>query len=71
MPPVDMGRLDANALAREVGSSLFWRRQTAQRLLVERAEKSAAAPLRELLRTKRGEPARSSPRCVHCSSWTV
>ena len=57
MPPADMGRLDANALAREVGSSVFWRRQTAQRLLVERREKSVAAPLRELLRAKHAEPA--------------
>ena len=53
----DMGRLDAIALARELGSSLFWRRQTAQRLLVERSEKSVAALLRELPRTKHAEPA--------------
>jgi putative membrane-bound dehydrogenase-like protein len=57
MPPADMGRLDANALAREVGSSVLWRRQTAQRLLVERGEKSVAAPLRELLRAEQAEPA--------------
>jgi putative membrane-bound dehydrogenase-like protein len=57
MPPANMGRLDANALAREVGSSLFWRRQTAQRLLVERSEKSVAGLLRELLGTKHAEPA--------------
>ncbi len=57
VPPLDMGRLDANALAREVGSSLLWRRQTAQRLLIERSEKSAVAQLRELLTAKHTESA--------------
>src|SRR5439155_8118594 len=32
----DMSGLDTQALARECASPLFWRRQTAQRLLVER-----------------------------------
>jgi len=35
-PSADMNNLDAKALARECASPLFWRRQTAQRLLVER-----------------------------------
>src|SRR2546429_427487 len=35
-PAADMSTLDAKALARECASPLFWRRQTAQRLLVER-----------------------------------
>jgi putative membrane-bound dehydrogenase-like protein len=57
VPSADMGRLEPNALAREVGSSLFWRRQTAQRLLVERSDKSVTAQLRELLKAKDAEPA--------------
>src|SRR4030095_5209751 len=36
-PAADMSALDAKALARECASPLFWRRQTAQRLLVERS----------------------------------
>jgi putative membrane-bound dehydrogenase-like protein len=55
-PSADMSRLDAKALARECASPLFWRRQTAQRLLVERGEKSAAATLRETLADKNAEP---------------
>src|SRR5207249_4419707 len=35
-PAADMSTLDAKALARECAGPLFWRRQTAQRLLVER-----------------------------------
>jgi putative membrane-bound dehydrogenase-like protein len=49
-PSFDMTALSAGELARECGSSLLWRRQTAQRLLVERGAKSCAAKLRELLR---------------------
>ncbi len=52
-PPSDLSALDAKALAREVASPLFWRRETAQRLLVERADKSAATPLREQLAANR------------------
>src|SRR6266545_1551662 len=47
-PSADMSALDTKALARECGSPLFWRRQTAQRLLVERGEKDAAPALGEL-----------------------
>ena len=35
-PAADLSALDTNALTRECASQLFWRRQTAQRLLVER-----------------------------------
>src|SRR5437667_2200599 len=45
-PAADMSTLDAKALARECASPLFWRRQTAQRLLVERGETNAAGTLR-------------------------
>lgn len=55
-PSADMSKLNAKALARECGSPLFWRRQTAQRRLVERGEKSAAPVLRELLAHKNAEP---------------
>ena len=55
-PAADLSRLDAQALARECAGPLFWRRQTAQRLLVERGEKRAAAALRELLAEKGAEP---------------
>ncbi len=48
-PGADMSRLDALALAREMASPLLWRRQTAQRLLVEGGMKSAAPALRTLL----------------------
>jgi putative membrane-bound dehydrogenase-like protein len=48
-PPADMSRLDGNALARECASALFWRRQTAQRLLTERSEKSVAPALRQVV----------------------
>jgi putative membrane-bound dehydrogenase-like protein len=56
-PPADMSALDAKALARECGSPLLWRRQTAQRLLVERdARFAATATLRDLLLVKEAEP---------------
>src|SRR6476619_5537386 len=41
-PPADMSTLDAKALARECASPVLWRRQTAQRLLVERGDQSVA-----------------------------
>jgi putative membrane-bound dehydrogenase-like protein len=55
-PAADMSALDTKALARECASPLLWRRQTAQRLLVERGEKNAAPALRELLADKNAEP---------------
>ena len=45
----DMSRLDAKTLAKQCASPILWRRLTAQRLLVERGEKSAAPGLREIL----------------------
>ena len=53
----DMSRMDATALAREVASPRFWRRQTAQRLLVERGATKAAPMLREQLIARDDEPA--------------
>lgn len=55
-PAPDMSTLDAKALAHECASPLFWRRQTAQRLLVERGETNAAPTLRELLADKNTGP---------------
>src|SRR5207247_4683304 len=48
-PAADLSALETQALARECASPFFWRRQTAQRLLVERGAKQAAPALRELL----------------------
>src|SRR5262249_8173083 len=56
-PNTDMSKLDAKVLAHECASPYFWRRQTAQRLLVERAEKSAAVALREILSDRNAEAA--------------
>ena len=53
----DMNGLDATALAREVASPRLWRRQTAQRLLVERGETNAAPMLRGQLVARDDEPA--------------
>jgi len=55
-PAPDMSALDAKALVRECASPLFWRRQTAQRLLAERGETKAAPALREILADKSSEP---------------
>ena len=44
-PAADMSHLTANELASEVGSSLYWRRETARRLLVERKLTTAAPKL--------------------------
>ena len=56
-PPADMSKLDAAALAKECASPLFWRRQTAQRLLVERSDQSIAPALRLLLAAPQAAPA--------------
>jgi putative heme-binding domain-containing protein len=59
-PPADMSKFDAEALARECISVVLWRRQTAQRLLLERAPGRralrAAKPPRPL--TPDGKPPR-------------
>jgi len=56
-PPFDMTTLDTTALGRECASPYFWRRQTAQRLLVERADASVASILRTILANRDAEPA--------------
>jgi putative membrane-bound dehydrogenase-like protein len=48
-PTADMAALDTKSLARECASPLLWRRQTAQRLLVERSARPADSTLRESL----------------------
>jgi putative membrane-bound dehydrogenase-like protein len=45
-PSSDMSRLSVEALAREISSPLLWRRETAQRLLVERRAMSAVPAVR-------------------------
>jgi putative membrane-bound dehydrogenase-like protein len=55
-PAADMSKLDAKGLVGECASPLLWRRQTAQRLLVERGERNAAPMLRELLAKRGTEP---------------
>jgi putative heme-binding domain-containing protein len=52
----DLGALDTTSLARECASPFFWRRQTAQRVLVERGDKSAASTLRQILAASDGQP---------------
>jgi len=46
----NLSRLNSTELAGEVGSALFWRRQTARRLIVERRAKDAAPALTALVR---------------------
>lgn len=55
-PASDMSALDARSLARECASPFLWRRQTAERLLIERQEKSAVPALRQILADKSSEP---------------
>jgi hypothetical protein len=55
-PSADMSAIKGKALVRECASPLLWRRQTAQRLLVESGEKQVAPALRELLASKEAEP---------------
>ena len=45
-----IGELSGDLLARELASPRFWRRRTAQRLIVERQDTSAIAMLRSLIR---------------------
>ncbi len=49
-PAADMSGLDADALAGEIASPHFWRRQTARRLLIARHATAAVADLRRLVR---------------------
>jgi len=55
-PAANLGALDGKTLAREIASPFFWRRQTAQRVLVERGEKGSAPVLRKILAMKNAEP---------------
>lgn len=55
-PSPDMSRLDPAALAREHASPLLWRRQTAQRLVVERRDTAAVPVLRDLLAGSHAAP---------------
>ncbi|MBI3207853.1 MAG: c-type cytochrome [Candidatus Solibacter usitatus] len=45
---VNLGKMSASELVRELANRNGWHRQTAQRLLVERQDKSAEADLREM-----------------------
>jgi len=56
IPSFDMSKLNVDALAREVASPLFWRRQTARRLLIERQSSEVAPALAESASTA-NEPA--------------
>ncbi|GDY22860.1 hypothetical protein LBMAG56_42070 [Verrucomicrobiota bacterium] len=51
-PAADMSKLDATSLAAETASPLLWRRQTAQRLLVERNAAAAVPALKTQLAGK-------------------
>lgn len=55
-PAADMSGLDVAGLAHEIGSPLLWRRQTAQRLLSERADRAAVAPLRAMVSGRTTSP---------------
>ncbi|MBM3832837.1 MAG: c-type cytochrome [Verrucomicrobia bacterium] len=54
--PVSFSALETRSLVHEMASPLLWRRQTAQRLLTERTNKSAPPALRALLRRNDLEP---------------
>ncbi|MEX0717168.1 MAG: PVC-type heme-binding CxxCH protein [Planctomycetaceae bacterium] len=47
-PPPDLGRMTTAELVAQLESPNAWNRETAQRLIRERAEKAAVAPLRQL-----------------------
>ncbi len=55
-PAPDMSRLDSAALAGEVASPHFWRRETARRLLVERGDRGVAPLLSGLARGGEAPP---------------
>jgi putative membrane-bound dehydrogenase-like protein len=54
--PVSLGRLNNSELVAELASPLFWRRQTARRLLIERQAKETTQRIQELL-TRANDPA--------------
>ena len=55
-PAADLSQLNAYELARETTSPIFWRRQTALRLLTEREHQEAATELRRFLNGSRTSP---------------
>ena len=55
-PAADLARLNVKALARECASPLLWHRQTAQRLLAERADQAVVPSLRRLLSDRKAKP---------------
>ncbi len=61
-PPGEAARsltaLTSVTLARELESAISWRRETAQRILMERADPMAASSLRDLTRSSASAPAR-------------
>ena len=63
--PIDLGRMDAGALARTLEHPNAWWRETAQRLLVERRDRSAIPPLRTVAEQGRSDVAR-----IH-ALWTL
>ncbi|MEX2215672.1 MAG: PVC-type heme-binding CxxCH protein [Phycisphaeraceae bacterium] len=56
-PKADMHALEDEALAGECASALYWRRQTGQRLLVERKAESVAPALRRIITDEASKPA--------------
>jgi putative membrane-bound dehydrogenase-like protein len=55
-PDADMSALDTEALVKETASRLYWRRQTAQRLLVERGGVNVVPALRRQLTASDSSP---------------
>jgi putative heme-binding domain-containing protein len=56
--PIDLGRMSTDQLSRTLEHSNAWRRETAQRLLVARRDRTATPRLRALAREGRTEVAR-------------
>ncbi len=63
--PINLGLMDAGALARTLEHPNAWWRETAQRLLVERRDRNAIPPLRTVAEQGRSDMAR-----VH-ALWTL
>lgn len=64
--PADLSSLEAPALARECASPLLWRRQTAQRLILERQETQSGPDLKGLL-----DKETSAPSHIITALWTL
>ena len=52
----DLGAMDSKTLVKEIGSPLLWRRQTAQRILVERRALDVAGSIRHILTQRPTSP---------------